>query len=158
MDGSSSITELIQKILDLIRQILSLLLPFERVFTFIQGLLQLPLDLTEMVAPVFHGLDVFLRFLTTLTTCFLLLLQFADQLLLMSDLFTESVNLIVLGTLVFLTFHTSALQGLDLVSETVSICCNLSSRLVNAVNELLLSFDSLHSVLNLLIKILLGSF
>merc|ERR1719336_1060876 len=77
-------------------------LPLESILGLIKGLLELALDLAQVVAPVLHGLDVFLGLLPALAGALLLLLQLGNQLLLVGDLLPQGVDLVVLGALVLL--------------------------------------------------------
>merc|ERR550519_1476397 len=87
----------------------------------------------------------------------LLLLQLGNQFLLVSNLLPQGVDLVVLGALVLLALFAVGLKSLDGVPETVGVSGNLSSGLVDAINELFLSLDALVGVVDLFLNVALGS-
>merc|ERR1719430_2985727 len=99
--------------LELLHVTLGLFLPLESILSLVERLLKLSLDLAQVVAPVLHGLDVLLGLLPALAGTLLLLLQLGDQLLLVSNLLPQGVDLVVLGALVLLALLAGGLQSLD---------------------------------------------
>merc|ERR1719189_2147857 len=119
-----------------------LLLALESIFTLIERLLKLALDLAEMVAAVLHGLDVLLSLLATLTNGLLFLAELGNQILLVGDLLAEGADLVVLGHLVLLALLDGALEILDLVAKHVGLGGDLGTSLVDATDGLLLALDA----------------
>ena len=78
------------------------LLALQRVFQFVQGLLQLGFDLVEVVDFVFRGLQVFGGLLVDLLHVLLLLVELVDELILVGDLIVQAADLVILGGLVLL--------------------------------------------------------
>merc|ERR1719245_2620422 len=95
---------------------LGLLLTLKSILALIKGLFKLSLDLAQMVALVLHGLDVLLGLLSALACTLLLLLELANQFLLVSNFFTQGSDLVVLGGLVLFGLLAVALKVLDLFS------------------------------------------
>merc|ERR1712198_483101 len=122
----------------------------------LKRLLKLSLDLAEVVALVLHSLDVLLSLLATFTSTLLLLLELGDEFLLVSNLLSEGSDLVVLGHLILLGLLTVRLKVLDLLSEPVGIRGDLDSGLVDAVDEVLLTLDTLVDIIKLLGNIILG--
>merc|ERR1719153_780072 len=142
--------------LELLHVTLGLFLPLESILSLVERLLKLSLDLAQVVAPVLHGLDVLLGLLPALAGTLLLLGQLGDQLLLVSDLLPQGVDLVVLGALVLLALLAGGLQSLDGVPQTVGVSGHLDSGLLYAVDELFLSLDALVGVVHLLLNVVLG--
>merc|ERR1719189_3530739 len=134
-----------------------LLLALESIFTLIERLLKLALDLAEMVAAVLHGLDVLLSLLATLADGLLLLAKLADQILLVGDLLAEGADLVVLGHLVLLALLDGALEDLDLVAKHVGLGGDLGAGLVDATDGLLLALDAHLGLIHLLLQVVLCS-
>ena len=143
--------------LHLLNITLRLLLTLKGVLTFVKGLLQLALNLVEVVAPVFHGLDVLLNLLPALSNGLLVLGQLGDQILLVSNLIPEGSDLTVLGHLVLLTLLNGGFQVLDILTEPGGLSSHLGSRLLDSGNGLLLTLDSQLGLINLLLQVILGS-
>merc|ERR1719189_1242632 len=134
---------------------LALLLTLKSILAFIQSLLKLPLDLGKMVALVLHGLNVLLSLLPSLSSSLLLLLEFTNQFLLVGNLLPQGSDLVVLGVLVILCLLAVRLKILDLLSEAVGIRGDLDTGLTDAVDEVLLSLDTLVDIIQLLLDIVL---
>merc|ERR1719245_1428212 len=130
--------------LHLLNITLGLLLALKSILALVKGLLELALHLRQVVALVLHGLDVLLSLLATLASALLLLLELGDQFFLVGNLLPQGSDLVVLG-------------HLDLLPQAVSIRGDLDSGLVDAVNEVLLTLDTLVDIIKLLLDIVLGS-
>ena len=69
----------------------------------IQSSLQLLLQFGHMVELVLGGLEILLRFLVGLLKALLLLVEFANVLVLLSHLFIQGADLVLLGLLLLLS-------------------------------------------------------
>merc|ERR1719189_2593619 len=134
-----------------------LLLALESIFTLIERLLKLALDLAEMVAAVLHGLDVLLSLLATLADGLLFLAELGNQILLVGDLLAEGADLVILGHLVLLALLDGALEVLDLVTKHVGLGGDLGAGLVDAADGLLLALDAHLGLVTLLLEVVLRS-
>merc|ERR1719297_645190 len=116
----------------------------------LQVSLDLALHLGQVVALVLHGLDVLLGLLPGFSSGLLVLAQLGDEILLVSDLLTQSPDLAVLGHLVILTLLDGGLQLLDLLSQAASISSDLASSLLDTVDGVVLTLDAGIGLVNLL--------
>merc|ERR1719362_117764 len=69
--------------LQLLNITLGLLFPLKGVFSFVQALLKLALHTSQVVAPVFHGLNILLSLLLTFLTTLLLPVKLGNHVILM---------------------------------------------------------------------------
>merc|ERR1711962_15631 len=139
--------------LDLLNIRLGLLFPLQVILTLIQVLLQLALDLVQVVALVLHGLHVLLGLLLGVSNAPLFLVELGNELLLVSNLILQGTDLAVLGSLVLLACLHLGFKLLDLTTEPVSIRLDLGGLLRDSSLLLLLSLDTGHGVVQLLLNI-----
>merc|ERR1719412_1956797 len=135
---------------------LGLLLTLQSVLALVQGLLQLALHLGQVVAPVLGRLDVLLSLLSPLSSGLLVLAQLGDEVLLVSNLLTQSPDLAVLGHLVILALLNCGLQLLDLLPQAASISSDLASSLLDTVDGVVLTLDAGVGLVNLLPQVVSG--
>merc|ERR1712012_116459 len=113
---------------------LGLLLSLKSILALIKRLLQLTLHLAQVVAPVLHGLDVLLSLLPGLSGGLLVLAKLGDQVLLVSNLLSQSPDLTVLGHLVILALLNGGLKILDFLPQTNSFSSHLLTSLFNSID------------------------
>merc|ERR1719471_2773419 len=135
---------------------LGLLLSLQSILALVQGLLQLALHLAQVVAPVLHGLDVLLGLLSALSGGLLVLAELGDEILLVSDLVTESPDLTVLDHLVVLTLLNGGLQVLDLLPQADSFSGHLGTGLLDTVDGVVLSLNTSIGLVHLLLQVVPG--
>ena len=111
--------------------------------------------LAQVVAFVFHGLDVFLSLLTVISDRTLLLLQLGDEFLLMGNLFPQGADLVVLGVLVLLGLFQSGFQFTDFATETFSFTSNLVLLSADGRDIFLLILDAQVCLVQLLLNVIL---
>merc|ERR1719232_1479942 len=135
---------------------LSLLLSLKSILTLIKGLFKFTLDLAEVVASVLHGLDVLLSLLSALSSGLLVLAKLGNQILLVGNLITQGSDLTVLGHLIILAFLNGGLKILDLLSRADSLGGDLLASLLNSIDGVILTLDTLVGLINLLLQIISG--
>merc|ERR1712012_148394 len=135
---------------------LGLLLSFKSILTLIKRLLQLTLHLAQVVAPVLHGLNILLSLLPGLSGGLLVLAKLGDQVLLVSNLLSQSPDLTVLGHLVILALLNGGLKILDFLSQTNSFSSHLLTSLFNSIDGVIFTLDASIGSINLLLKIIPG--
>merc|ERR1712223_1724351 len=136
---------------------LCLLFPFQTIFTFIKSLFKLAFHFVEMIAFVFHGLDVFLSFLTSLSNSTLHLLELSNHILLASNFLFQGSDLVILGHLVFLSSFQSGLKSFDITCQFISISLNLRALSFQAGDLVLFSTDPSLGLIHLFLEIILLS-
>merc|ERR1712008_239549 len=119
-----------------------LLFPFKLIFSFIKILFKLALNLVEMVAFVFIGLNILLRLLTGVSNTTLLLLKFTNHGFLMNDFLFQGSNLTVLGHLVLLGSFQSGFKCHNISLKLVSINKYLGFLSIHTGNSIILTTDS----------------
>merc|ERR1719308_342034 len=137
---------------------LGFLLTLKSILTLIQRLLKLPFNLAKMVAPILHGLNVFLCFLTAFTSTLLLFSKLANQFFLMRYFLSHGSNLIIFSILIFFCFFTLRFKCFNFFPQTICIRTNLDTGLIDAIDKIFFIFNSLFCVIHLFLEIIFLTF
>ena len=93
------------------------LLALQRILKFVQGLLELSLDLGEVVDLVFSALEVLSGLLVDFLHVLLLLVELVDEFVLVGDFIVQVADLVILGGLVLFGRLETEFQVLNVLLE-----------------------------------------